>query len=63
MMSSFLSLRRLGWLALLALLALAAVFFRERALFTDMAFQTVLMSTEGDFQIMVNRFGVVLVQA
>lgn len=63
MISSFLSLRRSGWLALLALLALAAVFFRERALFTDMAFQTVLMSTDGDFQIMVNRFGVVLVQA
>lgn len=58
-----LTLPRLGYLALLALVALAAVFFRERALFTDMAFQTVLMSSEGGFQIMVNRFGVVLVQA
>ena len=63
MIKSLFTLRRLGLLGWLALLVLAAVFFRERALFTDMAFQTVLMSTEGDFQIMVNRFGVVLVQA
>ena len=56
-------LRRLGYLALLALTLLAAVFYRERAIFTDMAFQTVLMTGEGSFQVMVNRFGVVLVQA
>lgn len=56
-------LRRLGYLALFALAVLAATFYRERAVFTDMAFQTVLMSGEGTFQIMVNRFGVVLVQA
>jgi hypothetical protein len=57
------SLRRLGYTALIALTVLAAVFYRERAIFTDMAFQTVLMSSEGAFQVMVNRFGVVLVQA
>lgn len=56
-------LRRLGYLALLALTLLAALFYRERAIFTDMAFQTVLMTGEGGFQVMVNRFGVVLVQA
>ncbi len=57
------NLRRIGYLALLALAILAAVFYRERALFTDMAFQTVLMTGEETFQVMVNRFGVVLVQA
>jgi len=56
-------LRRLGYFALLALTLLAALFYRERAIFTDMAFQTVLMTGEGSFQVMVNRFGVVLVQA
>ncbi len=55
--------RAQGHLAFTALTLLAAVFFRERAAFADMAFQTVLMCSEGAFQVMVNRFGVVLVQA
>ncbi len=57
------SLRVQGHLAFAALTVLAAVFYRERAAFADMAFQTVLMCGEGTFQVMVNRFGVVLVQA
>ncbi|MCB0584370.1 MAG: hypothetical protein KDD06_03455 [Phaeodactylibacter sp.] len=55
-------LRRLGYLSMVALVALAAVFFRERAWFLDVAFQTFLLINEGSVQVMVNRFGAALVQ-
>ncbi|MCO6489228.1 MAG: hypothetical protein J5I98_12465 [Phaeodactylibacter sp.] len=55
-------LRRLGYLAMAALLALAAVFFRERAWLLDIAFQTFLLVNEGSVQVMVNRFGSAVVQ-
>lgn len=55
-------LRRLGYAGMLALLVLAAVFYRERAWLLDVAFQTFLMINEGTVQVMVNRFGSALVQ-
>jgi hypothetical protein len=55
--------RVLGYLVLLGLLLLAGVFYRERALFIDVAFQTFLMITEGTVQVMVHRFGAAIVQA
>ena len=48
---------------LLALLLLSALFFRERAWFADIAYQTYLMINEGHLQIMVYRFGAGIVQA
>ncbi len=54
--------RRLGYAGMAALLLLAAFFYRERAWFLDIAFQTFLMINEGTVQVMVNRFGSALVQ-
>lgn len=54
--------RRLGYAGMAALLLLAACFYRERAWFLDIAFQTFLMINEGTVQVMVNRFGSALVQ-
>ena len=54
--------RRLGYVGMIALVVLAAVFFRERAWLLDIAFQTFLMINEGSTQVMVNRFGSALVQ-
>lgn len=54
--------RQLGYGALLILLLLAAVFYQERTLFIDIAFQTFLMITEGTLQVQVYRFGSALVQ-
>lgn len=56
-------LRRGGHLTMLALLVLALIFYKERTLLLDVAYQTFLMMAEGKPQIMVHRFGVVLVQA
>lgn len=53
----------LGLAAMLALTVMAAVFYRERALFLDVAFQTFLMIKEGSVQVMVYRFGAAVVQA
>ena len=55
-------LERLGYAALGALLVLAAVFFRERALFIDIAYQTFLLVNEGSLQVQVYRFGSAVVQ-
>lgn len=54
--------RRLGYAFMLALLALALLFYRERTWILDIAFQTFLMANEGSLQVMVNRFGSALVQ-
>lgn len=55
-------LRWLGYVGMLALLVLAAVFYRERAWLLDIAFQTFLMINEGTVQVMVHRFGSAIVQ-
>ena len=55
-------LAALGYAALLALLALSILFYRERALFTDIAYQTFLMINDGGVQVMVYRFGAAVVQ-
>lgn len=55
-------LRYLGYFTLLALLILSGVFFRERALFTDIAYQTFLLINEGEPQVMVFRYGAGLIQ-
>lgn len=47
---------------MIALVLLAAVFYRERAWLLDIAFQTFLMINEGSVQVMVSRFGAALVQ-
>lgn len=47
---------------MVALVFLSILFFRERAWFLDIAYQTFLMINEGTVQIMVNRFGAALVQ-
>lgn len=56
------ALRRLGYAGMIALVILAAIFFRERAWFLDIAYQTFLMVNEGTVQVMVNRFGSAIVQ-
>ncbi|PHN01247.1 hypothetical protein [Flavilitoribacter nigricans] len=56
------ALRLLGYAGMIALVILAAVFFRERAWFLDIAYQTFLMVNEGTVQVMVNRFGSAVVQ-
>ncbi len=55
--------RRLGYGALLILLALSAIFYQERTLFIDIAYQTFLMINEGTIQVQVYRFGAAIVQA
>ena len=56
------STRRLGYIAMLGLLSLAIIFYKERAFLLDIAFQTFLMINEGTVQVMVNRFGSAIVQ-
>lgn len=56
------ALRRLGYAGMILLVVLAAVFYRERAWFLDIAYQTFLMVNEGTVQVMVNRFGSAVVQ-
>ncbi len=48
---------------MLALLVLAAIFWRERTWFLDVAFQTCLMIKDGTVQVQVYRFGAAIVQA
>ncbi|KAA3639655.1 MAG: hypothetical protein DWQ02_03295 [Bacteroidetes bacterium] len=48
---------RIGLLTMIGLLALSAVFYKERTLFADIAYQTVLMIQEGGLQVQVFRFG------
>lgn len=55
-------LTRLGYAALLGLLILSAIFYQERALFTDIAYQTFLMINDGGLQVQVYRFGAGVVQ-
>ena len=52
----------LGYAALLGLLFFSILFYQERTLFTDIAFQTFLIINNGGFQVMVNRFGAALAQ-
>jgi hypothetical protein len=52
----------LSLLTLLTLLVLAAIFWRERAWFIDVAYQTVLMIKDGSTQVQVMRFGAAIVQ-
>jgi hypothetical protein len=47
---------------MLVLLVLAAIFWRERAWFIDIAFQTVLMIRDGTLQVQVYRWGSAAVQ-
>ena len=47
---------------MLALLLLAAIFWRERTWFLDVAFQTFLMIKDGTVQVQVYRFGSAIVQ-
>ncbi len=54
--------RRLGLGTMLSLLVLAAIFWRERAWFIDIAFQTVLMIRDGTLQVQVYRWGSAAVQ-
>ncbi|HMQ48657.1 MAG TPA: hypothetical protein PKA00_14510 [Saprospiraceae bacterium] len=54
--------RQLGYATMLGLVLLSALFYKERAVFVDVAFQTFLMINEGTVQVMVNRFGAALVQ-
>ncbi len=55
-------LEHLGYAVFGALLLLAAVFYRERALFTDIAYQTFLLINDGGLQVQVFRFGAGVVQ-
>ncbi len=55
--------RRLGYGALFMLLILSAIFYQERTLFIDIAYQTFLMINEGTIQVQVYRFGAAIVQA
>lgn len=52
----------LAYFTLLALLVLSAIFYRERAFFTDIAYQTFLMINDGGLQVQVYRFGSAIVQ-
>lgn len=56
------ALRRLGFAGMIMLVILAGIFYRERAWFLDIAYQTFLMVNEGSVQVMVNRFGSAVVQ-
>ncbi|GJM31610.1 MAG: hypothetical protein DHS20C18_06110 [Saprospiraceae bacterium] len=53
----------MGYFALLGLLVLAGLFYQERTLFIDIAYQTFLMINEGTIQVQVYRFGAAIVQA
>ncbi len=53
---------KVGWIGFGFLFILAALFWKERAICMDVAFQTFWLINEGTFQVQVNRFGVVLVQ-
>lgn len=55
--------RRFGHITMAALVMMSLWLYQERTLLLDIAYQTFLMITEGRMQVMVNRFGVVLVQA
>jgi hypothetical protein len=55
--------RRAGHAVIAALVLLSLWLYQERTLLLDIAYQTFLMITEGKPQVMVNRFGVVLIQA
>ncbi len=55
-------IRRLGYAVMAALLVLALIFFRERAWFLDIAYQTFLLLNAGSVQVQVYRFGAALVQ-
>lgn len=55
--------RRFGYIVMAALVMMSLWLYQERTLLLDIAYQTFLMITEGRMQVMVNRFGVVLVQA
>jgi hypothetical protein len=52
---------RIGLGASFVLLVLSAVFFKERTLFADIAYQTFLMIQEGGLQVQVFRFGSAIV--
>jgi hypothetical protein len=54
---------RLGFAGMIALLLLSVIYWRERTLFLDVAYQTVLMLRDGDVQVQVQRFGAAVVQA
>ena len=54
---------RLGFAGMVALLVLSIVFWRERTLFLDVAYQTVLMLRDDQVQVQVQRFGAAVVQA
>jgi hypothetical protein len=54
---------RLGFAGMTALLLLSVIYWRERTLFLDVAYQTVLMLRDGDVQVQVQRFGAAVVQA
>lgn len=56
-------MRYLGYLVLGILFVLSIVFYQERTLFVDVAFQTVKMITEGGWQVQVFRFGSGIVHA
>ncbi len=56
-------MKYLGYLVLGVLLVLSIVFYRERTLFVDIAFQTVKMITEPGWHIQVYRFGSGIVHA
>ncbi len=58
-----LPMKYLGYLVLGILLVMSIVFYKERTLFVDVAFQTFKMITEGGWQVQVNRFGSGLVHA
>lgn len=52
---------RVGLLTMVGLVVLSAVFYKERTLFADIAYQTVLMIQEGGLQVQVFRFGSAIV--
>lgn len=51
-----------GYGGLVLLVILSAVFYRERSLFIDIAYQTFLMIKDGTVQVQVYRFGSAIVQ-
>lgn len=55
-------LKWLGYGSLLLLAVMAAIFYRERSLFIDIAYQTFLMIKDGTVQVQVYRFGSAVVQ-
>lgn len=55
--------RRWGHLVMACLLIMSICLYKERTLILDIAYQTFLMLVEGHPQVMVNRFGVVLIQS